>query len=792
LNHSNFRKVAVLGAGVMGAQIAALLANAGVPVVLFDLSSPTGDPNGIVTRALKGLQKLEPAPFVTRDRIHYIDAANYDQHLDKLRDCDLVIEAIGEQLAWKESLYAKIAPHLSRWAILATNTSGLSLAKLSTVLPASLRENFCGVHFFNPPRYMPLVELIPAAGTRPEVLDRLEPWLVSRLGKGVVRAKDTPNFVANRIGAMWLLTVAHHTERLGLAFDDVDALTGPAIGLPRSATFRLFDVVGLDTLAHVIDGMREALPGDAWHHHYVVPGWISALIDKGALGQKAGGGVYRKAGRALTVLDPLTGEYRAAAGSIAPEVEEILSVSDAGRRLRQLRDCPHPQAQLLWSCLRDIFHYCAVTLGEIADNARDVDLAMRWGYGWRQGPFEMWQEAGWEVVARMLREDIAAGRAMAGMPLPDWVAQRRGVHEADGSWSAAEGCLRPRPQLPVYGRQLVPERVLGEAQDEGVTVWENEGLRLWTRPDVDAGILIASIKTKMHVLAKPVLEGLKHAVDRAERDHAGLVIWQAAPFAVGANIDEVLAFVEAADFDGLDRHVRDFQRTALALRYSVVPTVAAVQGMALGGGCEFAMHCSARVVAAESYMGLVEAGVGLIPAGGGCKELALHAQRIAARQQYGEPNPTVYAAFQHIFKGRVSKSAHEACEMGLLQPQDTILFNPHELLYVAIRKARALAEAGHAPPLAPRAVKVAGRAGIATLEYQLVNLRDGGFISAHDYRVGRAAAVALCGGEIDGGSLVDEQWLLDVERREFVALARSPETRARLRHMLETGKPLRN
>lgn len=792
MNDSNFRKVAVLGAGVMGAQIAAHLANAGVPVVLFDLAAPSADTNGIVTKALKGLQKLEPAPFVTRDRVNYIDVANYDQHLEWLRDCDLVIEAIAEKLEWKESLYAKIAPHLAPGAIIASNTSGLSLAKLSAVLPESLRADFCGVHFFNPPRYMPLVELIPAPATRPGVLDRLEPWLVSRLGKGVVRAKDTPSFVANRIGVMWLLAVAHHTERLGIAFDEVDALTGPAIGLPKSATYRLLDVVGLDTLGHVIDGLRSALPGDPWERHYVVPGWIAALIEKGMLGQKTGGGVYRKQGRDITVLDPVSGEYRPAAGKVAPEVDEILRIRDAGRRLQQLRECRHPQAQLLWSCLRDLFHYCAVTLAEIADNARDVDLALRWGYGWRRGPFEMWQEAGWAQVAQMLREDVAAGEAMASVPLPAWVDGRDGVHAAEGSWSASEGCLKPRSTQPVYQRQLFPERVLGEVQVQGETVWENEGLRLWTLPTVDAGILVASLKTKMHVLAKPVLEGLHEALERAGRGYAGLVVWNEAPFAAGANLRELLDFVEAGDFDGLDRHVREFQRTALALRYSPVPTVAAVQGMALGGGCEFAMHCTARVAAVESYLGLVEAGVGLIPAGGGCKEFALQAAAIAARQQYGEPNAALYASFAQLSKAKVSKSAQEAREMGFLQPSDTILFNPNELLYVAIRKARALADVGHYPPLRPRGVKVAGRGGIATLEAGLVNMRDGGFISAHDYRVARAAAVALCGGEVDAGSLVDEQWLLDIERQQFVALTRSPETQARIRHMLDSGKPLRN
>jgi len=790
--NSTVRRVAVLGAGVMGAQIAAHLANADVPVILFDLAAPEGNANGIAIKALQGLQRMEPAPLVTRERLDHIDAANYDQHLDQLRECDLIIEAIAEKLELKERLYQQISPFVSPSAILATNTSGLPLAHLSAVLPANLRERFCGVHFFNPPRYMHLVELIPGPQTHADVLDRLEPWLVSRLGKGVIRAKDTPNFIANRIGVMWMLTVIHHTERLGLGFDEVDALTGPKIGIPRSATYRLLDVVGLDTIANVIHGMRLNLLDDPWASYFRVPAWLAALIAGRQLGQKTNGGIFRKEGRDTKVLDRSTGEFHPAGGKVAPEVDDILGIRDPAARLAALRASDHPQAVLLWSCLRDIFHYCAVTLAEIADCARDLDYAMRWGYGWSQGPFEMWQAAGWNTVADMVRTDIEAGNAMATAALPAWVESRDSVHTATGSWSASAERVIPRSPLPVYGRQIFPDSVLGESRPQGDTVWENKGVRLWRLPAVDPRILIASLRTKTHSVSGAVLAGLGEAVDRAEREFDGLVLWNEPPFAVGANLVEVLALIDDSNFDGLEAFVADFQRTAAALRYSQVPTVAAVQGMALGGGCEFLMQCAHRVVALESRIGLVEAGVGLIPSGGGCKELALRAAYIASQQQYGEPNQAVYAVFQHISSGKIAPNALEARNMGLLSAADSILFNAHEVLYVAIRTARSLAESGYHPPLRPRGVKVAGRGGIATLEHQLVNLRDGGFISAHDYHVARATAVALCGGEIETGSLVDEQWLLDVERRQFMALVRTPETRARIAHMLENGKPLRN
>jgi 3-hydroxyacyl-CoA dehydrogenase len=789
------RKAAVLGAGVMGAQIAAHLANADVPVVLFDLASKDGDGNGIVKKALDGLKKLKPAPFGTkdpRDRMALVEPANYDRHLAKLAECDFVIEAIAEKFEWKEDLYRKIAPHLKPGAIIASNTSGLSINKLAQAMPEAHRPNFCGIHFFNPPRYMSLVEIIPCVTSDAAMLDNLETWLTSRLGKGIIRALDTPNFVANRVGVAWLLMVAHHTQRLGLSFDEVDALTGVRIGLPKSATFRLLDVVGLDTMGHVINTMKNTLPADPWHRYYDVPAWAQQMIAKGAIGQKVGAGVYRREGKVTKVLDLKLADYRDSKGEVAPEVDAILKVKDPGERLRQLRASAHPQAQLLWSVQRDVFHYCAVHLAGIANCARDVDFAMRWGYGWSRGPFELWQAAGWKQVAGMVAEDIAAGKAMASTPLPDWVGKVDGVHAAGGSWSASAGHRIGRSTLPVYARQLVPDLVLGESAVAGRQVWSNAALKLWVRDDVDPDIAILSITSRIHALGRDVILGLIEAVAIAERDFKGLVFWQETPFAVGANLKEVVDAIKAGQFEELDRFVADFQRASLALRYSQVPTVAAVQGMALGGGCEFTMYAGARVVAFESYVGLVEAGVGLIPAGGGCAHFARRATELATQAAFGEPFPFLQNVFMNIAQGKVSGSALDARAMGFLEPADTIVFNPHELLYVAIRKARAMAEAGYAPPSRPNAIVAAGRTGIANCEMALVNMHAGKFISDHDYRVAKAAAVALCGGEVDVGTLVSEQWILDIERREFVALLKAPETQARIAHMMETGKPLRN
>lgn len=788
------RKVAVLGAGVMGAQIAAHCANAGVPVILFDLPAREGDPDGIAKKAIDGLRKLDPAPLASQDCAQFIDVANYGSGLEQLRDCDLVIEAIAEKMEWKLDLYAKVAPYLRPDAIFASNTSGLSINALAQGMPEAARGNFCGIHFFNPPRYMALVELIATGSTRAATLDALEAWLTTRLGKSIVRAKDTPNFVANRVGVMSILAVMHHTARLGLGLDEVDALTGPLIGRPKSATFRTADVVGLDTLAHVVGTMQATLPDDPWHRYFSTPEWLAALISKGALGQKTKGGIYRKDGKIINVLDLTTGGFRPSAGEVAPEVLAILKQRNPADKFAQLRASTHPQAQFLWSIFRDIFHYCAFQLADIADNARDIDFAMRWGFGWSQGPFETWQAAGWQVIAEAVKADIDAGLAMSAVPLPAWVFDgRHGVHAPEGSWSAAAAALKPRSTLPVYGRQLYPEQVLGEAApDAGVTLWENTGVRLWHLPARDARIGIVSFKSKMHAIGDDVLDGVLEAIARAERDLDALVLWHEAPFAVGANLLQVTEAFKAGQFDMLEKTVAKFQQASMALKHAQVPTVAAVQGMALGGGCEFAMHATHRVLALESYVGLVEVGVGLIPAGGGSKEFALRAAAMARRAAGGDVFPFIQTMFQTIAMGTVSKSALQAVELGFATASDDIVFNAHELLHVALARARALAESGYAPPRVQRAVTVAGKSGIATCEMMLINMQEGGFISPWDYRVGKAVATALCGGEVDTNARVSEQWILDVERALFVDLLKTEKTQQRIQHMLETGKPLRN
>ncbi len=493
------RRVAVLGAGVMGAQIAAHLANGNVEVVLFELAAKEGNANDNVRKAIDGLKKLEPSPLSAASRADFIQAANYDQDLELLKECDVVIEAISERMDWKKALYEKVAPHLGDNAIFASNTSGLSINSLSEAMPAHARTRFCGVHFFNPPRYMHLVELIPGRTTDPAILDQLEEFLVTTLGKGVIRAKDTPNFIANRVGVFSILAAFHHTQKFGLGFDEVDALTGSLIGRPKSATYRTADVVGLDTLAHVVNTMKETLPNDPWHKYYDVPDWFKQLIDQKALGQKSGRGVYRKQGKEIQVLDLRKKDYRPSAGEADEAVAAILKNRNAAERFAQLRASQHPQAQFMWAALRDMLHYCAVHLEAIADNARDLDFAIRWGFGWNQGPFEIWQAAGWQQMAKWIAEDIAAGKAMASVPLPAWVTEpgREGVHTAQGSWSVAEHAYKPRSTLPIYRRQPFPDRLISETAVYGTTVFETDAVRMWSTGD-DIGIVSFKIKNACH------------------------------------------------------------------------------------------------------------------------------------------------------------------------------------------------------------------------------------------------------------------------------------------------------
>ena len=800
------RKVAVLGAGVMGAQIAAHLVNCKVPVVLFDLAAKEGPKNGIVSRAIDNLKKLKPAPLGVPEDAALIEQANYEEHLHLLAGCDLVIEAIAERMDWKLALYQQIAPALAPHAIVASNTSGLSITKLGEVLPDSIKPRFCGIHFFNPPRYMALVELINTPATQPEVLDQLEAFVTTGLGKSVVRAHDTPNFIANRVGIAGMLATMKEAQTYGLTVDVVDDLTGKKMGRASSGTFRTADVVGLDTMSHVIQTLQDNLADDPFFASYATPPVLSALIAAGALGQKTGAGFYKKVGKDILRLAPDAndgkGDYVAGGGKAEAIVDRMLK-KPAAERLKLLRDSSNPQAQFVWAILRDAFHYAAVHLHSIADSARDVDFAMRWGFGMKQGPFELWQEAGWLQVAQWVQEDIAAGKALNNAPLPAWVfegpvAQHGGVHTPAGSWSPSRQTFVPRSELPVYTRQYFGEAVLGSnstpALQAGTEVFKNDEMRLWT---LNGEVLIASITSKLHLIGTGVVEGLHKAVELAEAGYKGLVIWSPDDvFSAGANLEQTMPVFMKQGSKGIAPVIKQLQDALLRMRYAQVPVVSAMRGLALGGGCEIALYSSRRVATMESYIGLVEVGVGLVPAGGGLTYIARRAAEMAFAGNAQSPANAdimkfVTEGFTNAAMAKVGTSAIESRKLGYLLWSDIIVPHKDELLFVACTQAKAMADSGYRPPT--KAVfPVAGRSAIATIKGQLANMRDGGFISAHDFHISTLIAEVVCGGDVDAGSMVNEDYLMTMERERFCSLLDHPKSQERIVGMLSTGKPVRN
>lgn len=786
-NELYIRKIAVLGAGVMGAQIAGHFANSGIEVNLFDLKSgEKNKPNAILEKSITTLKKLTPKPLVWLKSLDYITIANYTDNLDMLKDCDLIIEAIAEKIEWKEDLYKKVAPFIHERAIIASNTSGLSIELLASCLPKALRENFCGIHFFNPPRYMSLVELIPHKTTSKDVLSQLETFLVTSIGKNVILAKDTPNFIANRLGVFSMLATCIHTEQFNIPLDVVDKLTGKNLGRAKSATYRTADVVGLDTFAHVVSTMSKSCH-DGFESYYELPVWIAKLIEAGSLGQKTKVGFYKKDADGIKVLDLATQQYRLADKKPSSEVLDILHQKGWALKFDGLRASKLPEAKFLWACFRDIFHYAAVLLGQIADSPLKMDLAIRWGFGWKEGIFEIWQQAGWNKVAAWIKEDIDAGLGLSRMPLPEWVfTQSNGVYLEHKHFNILENKLVARKALPVYKRQLFPDMVLNEVANVDMhTLYENDGVRLWHSGD-NIGVL--SFKTKMCTINMDVLVGIEEAIIIAEQKCVAMVIWQEKEiFSAGANLEEFGFSFMMNGADAVDEVIgKGHQIIARKIRYSKIPVVAAVRGYAFGGGCEIMLHCDAVVAAMESYIGLVEAGVGLLPGWGGTTEMAYRAAKAL------DPWKAFEKYYKNLALAQVATSAREAQEMGFLHYSDNVVMNTNEVLFVAKSRASSMAVAGYRPPLTNPKFKVFGEQGIANVCGLLANMLAGRQISEHDYHIAKNIAIVMCGGYIEKDSLVSESWLLEIEQNLFKELALTEKTSSRIQHMLETGKPLRN
>ncbi len=796
-------KVAVLGAGVMGAQIAAHFANCGFTVLLYDLPGRANDALGV-------LKKLKPNPLVTQETIKQISAFSFDDNndLEKLKSASLIIEAVAENIEIKTSVYNKVRGFVNPQALFCTNTSGISINKLVNILAEdnrSLKSRFCGVHFFNPPRYQKLVELIPHKDVDPDVLDTLEEFLTRYLGKNIIRANDTPNFVANRIGVFSMLATMHNANKYNISIDVVDTLTGELIGRPKSATYRTADVVGLDTMSSVINTMNELCVNDPWREHICVPVVLKDLVAAKSLGQKTGQGFYRKNKNDIEAFDTKSKDYFAigkGTEKIDAKLLEILKIKNHLEKFTQLKSHNNTQAQFLWSCFRDVWHYSAHTLLELGVSARDVDLALRWGFGWQQGPFELWQLAGWNDIAQLITQDIRNNDAMVKNNLPSWVLDKcsSGVYKNNTAYSPARDIFVSLSELNVYNRQYMPEQLLVEQKPTQNIVLENNGAKLWLHNNN----FIFSFKTKANVITSEVLTLLDQAVDyisNQTKTLKSLVIWQDSGenFCAGADLNGFVGCVKNNDYTTMDNILISFQNICQKIKYINFPVIAAVKGMVLGGGTELMMHCDHVVAATETYIGLVEVGVGVIPAGGGCKEMLLRAQdkyNNVLANSGGVPNladidKISQAFYQNIATAKVSTSAQEALSLGYLKTTDTIIANHNELLAVAVNVINNMTFANYTAPV-QKTINVGGDRIKANILALLQNYFAGGFISAHDLIITQQLAEIFSGGGVTSDSEVSQDWLLQLERNSFITLLKSSATQARINTMLQTGRPLRN
>jgi 3-hydroxyacyl-CoA dehydrogenase len=779
-------RVAVLGAGVMGSGIAAHLANAGMRVLLLDVVPPDAGPDRAARNRLAaaGVEAaLANRAFYVPSYAANVEVGNLQDDAARLRECDWVVEAVLEDLAVKRRLFAEVvAPNLAPGAILSSNTSGLSIEAMASVLPPEVRRRFLVVHFFNPPRQMRLVEVVPGRRTAPEVLAGMTNLLRTRLGKGVVRGKDTPNFVANRIGVYAMCNGFRHMAELGLTVEEVDAVAGPATARPRSALFRLADLIGLDTLFHIVRTTHAALPRDRDRAEFAVPPAMERMLEKGLKGNKSRAGFYRKekgpGGDRLLVYDLFAEQYAEAKGPTFPSVEGAKGIRAPGERLAAVLAGGDPAATFAWRNLRDTLLYAFKRIPEIADDVVAVDDAMRWGFSWELGPFEMLDAIGVRAfVARAKADGVKVPPALA--KVDRFYAEKGGRRRHRVLGRRAGWREVPRP----------PERIdLREVKRARGVVEGNAAASIL---DLRDGVLCLEFHAKMNAIDGAALAMVERAVDRAAADGVGLVIANhGTVFSAGANLAAIAAAIRERRFAEIEALIRAFHRALMRLKCAPVPVVAAPHGMALGGGAEICLQSAGLAPHAELSMGLVEVGVGLLPAGGGTKEMALRAIQAAAAAD-ADPTPFVTKHFRLISMARTSGSAAELREMGMLRDGDAVTLDPDALVFNA--KQRVLGMAAGYRPIAPATgVRAPGRSVAAALGSSLWNLRVGGHVSEFDEKLGRTVAGVITGGDVPAGTPVDEGWFLELEREAFLSLCGEPKTLERIEHMLKTGKPLRN
>jgi 3-hydroxyacyl-CoA dehydrogenase len=783
------KRVAVLGSGVMGSRIACHLAQTGSDVLLLDLPAKEGPKNAIAAGHLKAALKSNPSPIYSKRFAKRIEVGNFDDDLGKLSECDWIIEVIVERLDIKQQLFERVETVRKPGTLITSNTSGIPIGQLSEGRSEDFQSNFCGTHFFNPPRYLPLLEIIPGPQTQPEVLDFFTRYGEKVLGKQVVLCKDTPAFIANRVGVFAIQALFHTVQEMGLSFEAVDKLTGPAMGRPKSATFRTCDVVGLDTLVHVAKGVADNCADDERREVFEIPDYVQHLVDNDRLGSKSGAGFYKKVkneqGKSeILVLDLQTLEYRSKNKVKFSTLDAAKAVDSVADRTRLLFNGTDEAGDFYRRIFADVFAYVAKRVPEIANEPYRIDDALRAGFGWELGAFESWDAIGFEAGCEAIKTK--------GLSLPDWVEHF--AQKSNGTFyqnrNGIRECWNPEKHQyePLPGQE---DRIALSWLPESSIVWSNAGT---TIQDLGDGILNIAFHTKMNSIGSEVLEGLNKAIDLAESEEKwkGVVVSnEGAQFSAGANVGMIFMLAVEQEWDDLNHAVQVFQRTMMRMRYSGIPVVAAPHQMALGGGCELCMHADKVIAHAETYIGLVEFGIGVIPAGGGTKEFVV---RLNDEMHNGDMRINrLRDRFLTIGQAKVATSAHEAFELGYLRKGvDEVVVNRRDQLAKAKRAAMELAASGYTMPLERKDITVAGQEGLGIVYVGAHSMKSGNYISDHDQLISEKLGYAMCGGDLSERTEVSEQYLLDLERKAFVELCMQRKTLERMQSLIQKGKILRN
>jgi len=800
----NIAKAAVLGAGTMGAGIAAHLANAGIPTLLLDIApselTKEEEAKGltldspkvrsrIVSSLFEAAKKLRPAPFMLVDNARLISIGNFTDDLEKLKDCDFVIEAVVENLEIKHKLFTEVDKYRKPGAVIASNTSGIPIDAIAEPFSDDFKQHFVGIHFFNPPRYMKLVEVIPGTKTSGEIACKVSGFLDQRLGKGVVPAKDRPNFIANRIGTFGMMATVHEMIAMGFTPTEIDQITGKAIGHASSATFRTSDLVGLDVLVHVNRNLYPAVPDDEDRDVFLVPDVIETMLEKKLLGDKTKGGFYKKSTdaegkRQILELDLKTFEYKPQEKTKFPSLDAAKQVDDLPKRIKTLVWGDDRVAEFLWKTMSRTFRYAANRIPEIAGTIVEIDNAIKWGFGWQIGVFESWDAVGVaESIERMRKE---------GQAVPENVEKM--LASGATSFYKRENGETAFYDLVGGGYKTVPARpgvlILKDVKERTGVIKSNPGASLI---DIGDGVACLEFHSKMNSIGGDTVQMMNFALDEVERNFTGLVVGnQGGNFSAGANIMMLLLAAQEEEWDDINMMIRGLQNSVMRLRYSSKPVVTAPYGLTLGGGCEIAMHGNKVRAAAETYIGLVEVGVGLIPAGCGTKEMTMRAMDAWAKAPDADPLAFLKKTFETIGMGKVATSAQEARSWGLLRDSDAISMNGDRLIQDAKQEVLNLAAAGYVAPVERTDITALGESAQAAMKLALHMMKQGGFISEHDQFIGRKLASVMSGGDLNHRTQVSERYLLDLEREAFLSLCGERKTQERIAAMLKTGKPLRN